>query len=196
MKQLLDLVPIALFFIVYQFDGRQLQFGDWQYTLDGIYSATAVLIAATSVQLALTWLLTRTVDTMLWVVFAAAWIFGGLTLLLHDDAFIMWKPTIFNWGLATAFLGAFFIGRINLLEKLLGSQLQLPSSVWARLMWLWVGNFLVVGSLNLVVAYGFSQDTWVSYKLYSSIGFTLLLSVLTVVIIAPHLPDDHTPGKS
>ena len=125
----------------------------------------------------------------------AVLVFGGATLAFRNQAFIQWKPTIFNWVLAVVFGASQFIGDKNLMERTLGSQLILPRPVWTRLNILWVSNFTIVGALNLVVAYGFSEATWVSYKLYSAIGFTLLLTVLTAVIISPHLKDEQITEK-
>ncbi|AQA19455.1 intracellular septation protein A [Halioglobus japonicus] len=190
MKQLAEFIPIALFFIVYQLDGETLALGGWEYTFDGIFTATAVLMVATLVQVGLTWALTRELEKRaLWMA-AAIIIFGGATLVLRNELFIQWKPTIFNWVLALAFGGSQFIGDKNLMERTLGSQIVLPRYVWTRLNMLWVGNFTLVGALNLVVAYSFSEATWVSYKLYSAIGFTLALTILTAIIISPHLKED------
>ena len=190
MKQIAEFIPIALFFIVYQLDGETLTLGGWQYTFDGIYSATAVLMIATVLQVGLTWAITREFEKRLMWLLLAVLLFGGATLAFHNQMFIQWKPTIFNWILAIAFGGSQFIGDKNLMERTLGSQIHLPKPVWTRLNMLWVGNFAVVGALNLVVAYGFSEATWVSYKLYSAIGFTLLLTILTALLISPHLKDE------
>ncbi len=81
------------------------------------------------------------------------------------------------------------------MERTLGSQIHLPRAVWTKLNCLWVGNFVLVGGLNLVVAYGFSEETWVSYKLYSAIGFTILLTILTALLISPHLKDEQLAEK-
>ena len=190
MKQIAEFIPIALFFIVYQLDGETLTLGGWQYTFDGIYSATAVLMIATVLQVGLTWAITREFEKRLMWLLLAVLLFGGATLAFHNQMFIQWKPTIFNWILAVAFGASQFIGDKNLMERTLGSQIHLPKPVWTRLNMLWVGNFALVGALNLVVAYGFSEATWVSYKLYSAIGFTLLLTILTALLISPHLKDE------
>ncbi len=191
MKQLAEFIPIALFFIVYQLDGESMSLGGWAYTFDGIFSATAVLMAATLVQVGLGWALTRQLEKRaLWMLLAVL-VFGGATLLLRNQMFIQWKPTIFNWALALAFGASQFIGDKNLMERTLGSQIHLPKAAWNKLNLLWVANFAIVGALNLVVAYGFSEATWVSYKLYSAIGFTLLLTVLTALLISPHLKDEQ-----
>ncbi len=190
MKQLAELIPLALFFITYQLDGTVLNVGAIQYEVDGIFSATAVLIIATTLQVVLTRLITGHLEKRLLWLLAAVAVFGGATLIFRDQTFIYWKPTVFNWALAAVFAGSEFIGEKNLMARTLGSQVQLPATVWRRLNWTWVGYFAFVGTLNLIVAYGYTEAFWVSYKFYSAFGFTLLISILTAVIIAPHLKDD------
>jgi len=190
MKQLLELLPLVLFFGAYQMDGDTLAVGGWSHTFDGIFSATAVLMIST----ALTWLVSSLLEKrndkrLMWMTLAVL-LFGAATLILRDQRFIQWKPTVFNWVLAAVFFGSQFIGKRTVLERVLGSQLSLPRLIWMRLNVLWIGNFALVGALNLFVAYRFEEAVWVSYKLYSSIGFTLALMLLTVAIVAPHVKDD------
>jgi len=190
MKQLLELLPLVLFFGAYQMDGDTLTVGGWSHTFDGIFSATAVLMISTG----LTWLVASLLEKrndkrLMWMTLAVL-LFGAATLILRDQRFIQWKPTVFNWVLAAVFLGSQFIGKRTVLERVLGSQLSLPRPIWTRLNVLWIGNFALVGALNLFVAYRFEEAVWVSYKLYSSIGFTLALMLLTVAIVAPHVKDD------
>jgi len=190
MKQLLELLPLVLFFGAYQMDGDTLTVGGWSHTFDGIFSATAVLMIST----ALTWLVSSLLEKrndkrLMWMTLAVL-LFGAATLILRDQRFIQWKPTVFNWVLAAVFFGSQFIGKRTVLERVLGSQLTLPRLIWMRLNVLWIGNFALVGALNLFVAYRFEEAVWVSYKLYSSIGFTLALMLLTVAIVAPHVKDD------
>ncbi|EAQ96777.2 Intracellular septation protein A [Congregibacter litoralis KT71] len=196
MKQLLEFIPIALFFIVYQLDGETLTLGGWQHEFDGIFSATAVLIAATALQVLISRIASGFWDKRSLWTFVAVAVFGGATLILRDQTFIQWKPTIFNWALALAFGIFHFIGDRNLLERTLGAQLELPKAVWAKLNLLWMSNFLIVGALNLYVAYGYSEAFWVSYKLYSAIGFTLLLTVLTAVLVSPHLQAEEPAANT
>ena len=178
MKQLLELLPLVLFFGAYQMDGDTLTVGGWSHTFDGIFSATAVLMIST----ALTWLISSLLEKrndkrLMWMTLAVL-LFGAATLILRDQRFIQWKPTVFNWVLAAVFFGSQFIGKRTVLERVLGSQLSLPRLIWMRLNVLWIGNFALVGALNLFVAYRFEEAVWVSYKLYSSIGFTLALMEL------------------
>jgi intracellular septation protein len=190
MKQIAEFVPIVLFFIAYQLDGQNFSLAGWTYHFDGIFSATLVLMVATALQVLLSFAVTRRLEKrQLWLL-AAVLVFGGATLIFRNQLFIQWKPTIFNWALAFAFAVSQFVGDKNLMERTLGSQIHLPRFVWTRLNLLWVSNFFIVGGLNLIVAYQFSEQTWVSYKLYSSIGFTLVLTILTALFISPHLKAD------
>ena len=190
MKQIAEFIPIVLFFIAYQLNGESIALAGWTYHFDGIFSATAVLMAATALQVSLTYAFTRTIEKRLLWLLAAVLVFGGATLIFRNQAFIQFKPTVFNWVLALAFGASQFIGDKTLMERTLGSQIHLPKSVWTRLNLLWAANFLVVGGLNLFVAYQYSEETWVSYKMYSAIGFVLLLTILTALLISPHLKEN------
>ena len=190
MKQLLELLPLVLFFGAYQMDGDTLTVGGWSHTFDGIFSATAVLMISTALIWLISSLLEKRNDKRLMWMTLAVLLFGAATLILRDQRFIQWKPTAVNWLLAAVFLGSQFIGKRTVIERVLGNQLSLPRPIWTRLNVLWIGNFALVGALNLFVAYRFEEAVWVSYKLYSSIGFTLAAVVLTVAIVAPHVKDD------
>jgi intracellular septation protein len=192
MKQLLEFLPLVLFFGAYQLSGETLTLGNWSHTFDGIFSATAVLMASSVV----VWLIGSMVDRrndkrLMWMALAVV-IFGSATLILRDQRFIQWKPTVFNWGLAVVFLTSQFFGEKNLLERLMGQQLTLPQRAWGYLNALWIANFTLVGALNIFVAYRFEEAFWVSYKLYSSVGFTLLLMVLSILLVMPYLKDQDS----
>jgi intracellular septation protein len=187
MKQILEFLPIVLFFGAYQMDGETLTVGAWSHTFDGIFSATAVLMIATIAVWLIMLAITRRNDKRLMWMMVAVVVFGTATLVLRDQRFIQWKPTVFNWVMAVLFFGSQFVGEKTLLERFAGQQLVLSEVIWKRLNALWVTNFVTVGALNLYVAYQYEEAFWVSYKLYSSIGFILLMMLLTVMIVAPHL---------
>ena len=187
MKQILEFLPIVLFFGAYQMDGETLTVGAWSHTFDGIFSATAVLMIATiGVWLVMLAITQRNDKRLMWMMVAVV-VFGTATLVLRDQRFIQWKPTVFNWVMAALFFGSQFVGEKTLLERLLSQQLILSEVIWKRVNALWVTNFVTVGALNLYVAYQYEEAFWVSYKLYSGIGFPLLLLLLMIMIVAPHL---------
>ena len=191
MKQLLEFLPLVLFFGAYQMDGEVVTFGGWSHTFDGIFSATAVLMVSSVI----VWLLASALSKQnerraMWMAIAVV-VFGAATLILRDQRFIQWKPTVFNWVLAAVFLGSQFIGERNLPQRLFGGQLSLIRRVWTQLNALWIANFTLVGALNLFVAYQYEEAFWVSYKLYSVIGFSVVSMLLTILIVAPHLKENE-----
>ena len=176
MKFLFDLFPIILFFAAFKaFD---------------IYAATVVVIAATAAQIGWVWHRHGKVDTMLWVSLGLVVVFGGATLILHDETFIKWKPTVLYWLFATTLFGsAQFFGK-NLIRAMMDKQVELPDVLWGRLNYAWIGFFAVMGVLNLYVAFNFSTDTWVSFKLFGGMGLMIVFIVLQGVVLAKYLPDD------
>ena len=160
MKFLFDLFPIILFFIAYKmFD---------------IYVATAVAIGAAAVQTGLYWLKHRKFEKMHVITLGILVVFGGLTLALHDPVFIKWKPTVVNWLFGVVFLASSFFGKATLVERMMSHAIQAPKRIWTRLNLAWVVFFLFMGLINLYVAFNFSEDTWVNFKLFGMMGLTLL----------------------
>ena len=174
MKFFFDLFPIILFFVAFK--------------LQGIFVATGVAIGATFAQIGWVYFRRRKVDTMLWISLAIIVVFGGATLLLHDETFIKWKPTVLYWIFASSLAGGQLLLGRNLIRSLLGSQLELPEPAWTRLNWSWTGYFTLMGVLNLWVAYNFSTATWVNFKLFGSLGLTLVFALLQSLLIARYLP--------
>jgi intracellular septation protein len=174
MKFLFDLLPVVLFFVAFK--------------LADIYVATAVAIATTFVQVAWLKLRGRRVDAMLWASLGIIAVFGGATLALQDEIFIKWKPTVLYWLLGVMLAGAALAGR-NLIRLMLSEQVQLPDAVWNRLNWSWVGFFAFMGALNLYVAYNYSTDLWVNFKLFGGMGLMLLFVVVQALFLARHVED-------
>ena len=160
MKFLFDLFPIVLFFVAYK--------------MYDIYVATAVAIGAAFVQTCLFWLKNRKFEKMHVITLAILVVFGGLTLILRDPVFIKWKPTVVNWLFGVTFLGSRFIGDKTLVERMMSHAITAPVPVWQRLNWAWVTFFIAMGILNIYVAYNFSEETWVNFKLFGMMGLTLV----------------------
>ncbi len=189
MLQLLELLPLVIFVTVYSMKDRVIDIMGITHHFDGIYDATAALMIATCLQVLIVWLWKRKIEKRLLWLLAAVLIFGSATLILHNKLFIQWKPTVFNWTLCLILLGSHWLGRDNLIEKLLGEQLPLPTTIYTRLGFIWAGYFFIVGALNLIVAFNFSESIWVHYKLWSSVAFTVIIMIITVIIVSPYLKD-------
>jgi len=176
MKFLFDFFPVVLFFAAFK--------------LFDIYVATAAAIAATVLQVAWLKLRGRRVDVMLWASLAIIVVFGGATLLLQDETFIKWKPTVLYWLFGTVLAAGVLFFRKNLIRVLLSEQMKLPDPVWARLNWSWVGFFAFMGAANLYVAYNYSTDLWVNFKLFGGIGLMLGFVVAQSLVLSRYVEDE------
>ncbi|MFN3736435.1 septation protein A [Hydrogenophaga sp.] len=176
MRFLIDFFPIALFVAAYK--------------LHDIYVATGVLMAATIVQTGIIYAVDRKLQTLHKVTLVLVLVFGALTLFLHDERFIKWKPTVLYASMAVVLAAALWVWKKNFLQVLLGSQLKLPDAVWSRLTVAWVLYFLFMAGINAWVAAYFSTEDWVNFKLWGYI-FPVVFIVGQGLYIARYLKDDN-----
>ena len=210
MKLLFDFLPIALFFAVFKyaeshreaaaaFATSQLGFmvsgGTVGPTEAPVLLATVVVIIATLAQVIWLKLRGRRVDAMLWVSLGLVAVLGGATIYFHNETFIKWKPSVLYWAMGLSlWLSPLLFGR-NLLRVLLGEQMELPDRVWHRLNFAWVAFFALMGLLNLWVAYHFSTDAWVNFKLFGGLGLMLLFTLAQGLYLSRHLKTDEAPAS-
>ncbi|MBJ7536756.1 septation protein A [Marinomonas transparens] len=174
MKILFDFLPIVIFFVVYKMTGD-------------IILATAVLIPAAILQVGYTWLKYKKVEKMHLVSLILIILLGGATVLMGDGDFIKWKPTIVNGLFAIVFFGSQFIGERNIIQRMMGDKLELPFKVWRTLNLAWVGFFIVSGLTNLYVAFTYSEEIWVDFKLFGLLGMTVVFILLQGIYLSSHL---------
>ncbi|WP_028117633.1 septation protein A [Ferrimonas senticii] len=168
MKQLLDFLPLLVFFIAYKFYG--------------IIAATGAIIVASAVQLGLLYLLYRKVEKMHLVTFALLLVFGGATVLFQNDAFIKWKVTIVYMLFTGILIGGNLFNR-PILKAMLGKELQQEDAVWKNLGYLWAGFFTLCAIANVYIAFNLSQETWVNFKVFGLTAATLVGTVATVLYL-------------
>jgi intracellular septation protein len=207
MKLLFDFLPIILFFAAFKYaEGHK----EWAaafasehfgFIVSGgvvganeapVLLATLVVIIATLVQVAIQLARGKKVDLMLWVSLVLVVVLGGATIWFHSETFIKWKPSVLYWVMGLSFLVSQLLFRKNLLKVLLGEQLQLPEPVWQRLNAAWVGFFGLMGLLNIWVAYNFSTDAWVNFKLFGGIGLMVLFTIAQGLYLNRYLPEEGT----
>ncbi len=176
MKLLFDLFPVILFFVAFK--------------VYDIYVATGVAIIASIAQIA--WLLARgrKVAGMQWASLAIIVVFGGMTLLFHDETFIKWKPTVLYAAFAIALLVARYGFRKNLIEAMMNAQVRLAAPIWDRLNLVWATFFVAMAAANLFVAFNFSTDIWVNFKLFGTMGLTLVFIVAQAFYIGRFIQED------
>ena len=191
MKQFIDFIPLILFFIVYKLEPRAVELAGHTYMLGGIFSATAVLIISSAIVYGAIFLLQRRLEKGQWLTLVACLVFGGMTLAFHSETFLKWKAPVVNWLFALAFAGSHFIGDKPLIQRMMGHALSLPPAVWVRLNLAWIVFFLVCGFANLFVAFTF-HEFWVDFKVFDSLGMTVLFLVGQGVYLARHIHDGET----
>ncbi|NOZ53524.1 MAG: septation protein A [Gammaproteobacteria bacterium] len=172
MKLLVDFFPILLFFLAYK--------------LYGIYTATVVAIVASFVQVGWYWFKHKRFENTHLITLAIILVFGGATLLLQDELFIKWKPTVLNWVFGIAFLASNFIGKKTIVERMMGNNISLPANIWNKLNLSWVVFFIALGFLNLYVVYNFDTDTWVNFKLFGMMALTAIFVVAQAIYMSRH----------
>ncbi|CAG9932754.1 septation protein A [Candidatus Nitrotoga arctica] len=177
MKLLFDLFPVILFFVAFK--------------MFNVYVATGTAIVATIAQIG--WVKWRhgKVDTMLWVSFAIIAVFGGATLILHDETFIKFKPTILYWVFAIILLGSNLLLKKNLMRTLLKEKITLPTKVWNQVNLGWSLFFVLLGVVNLYVAFNFSTDAWVNFKLFGTTGMMLVFVLLQAMALSKYMQEEN-----
>lgn len=209
MKFLFDFFPILLFFGVFKYAennkgwaadlvtsylGGMMAGGPMNPDQAPVILATLVGMVATFLQIGYLKLQRRKVDGMLWISFIIITVFGGLTIYLHDDTFIKWKPTIIYWIFALAIgIAQFGFGK-NLVRQMMQAQLKLPDPVWNKVGLSWMLFFTALGLLNLVMAFVVYKDNtgaWVSFKAFGITGIVFAFIIVQTLFLSKHIQDDQ-----
>lgn len=181
MKQLIEFFPLIIFFIVYK--------------LYDIYYASGALIAATGLMLVAYYIVYRRVEKMHLITFLAVAVFGGLTIALHNDAFIKWKVTVIYALFTTILLVTQYKFKAPVLKRMLGKELDLPERIWNRLNLAWAVFFAICAVTNLYVAFFMSQQIWVDFKVFGLFGATLVFTLGSVIYMYRYLPKQAIDNK-
>ncbi len=192
-KQFIDFIPLILFFIVYKLEPRAVELAGYSTEFGGIFSATAVLIASSIVVYGCIFAIQRRLEKGQWLTLLACLVFGGMTLAFHSETFLKWKAPVVNWLFALAFTASHFIGDKPLIQRMMGHAIGLPQPIWVRLNQAWIGFFLLCGAANLFVAFTF-HEWWVDFKVFGSLGMTLLFLIAQGIFLAKHMHD--TPEQT
>ena len=177
MQALFEYIPLILFFIVYKFYD--------------IYAATGVLIVGALLHIFYFIFTKQKVPTKNWIIFGLIAGFGGLTIFLQDDTFLKWKVTIINGLFAVALLVSNYVFKKNLIKQLMAEALELPENIWAKLNLSWSAFFAFCGALNAYIAFNFSQEIWVNFKVFGLMGLTFTFTIGTIIAVHKYLPQDN-----
>jgi intracellular septation protein len=156
-----------------------------------IYVATIVIIAGAALQVVVTRVIRGNFDKKQLIILAILVCFGGMTLYFHDPIFIKWKPTIVYWLLGSVLIGSQFFGDKPLMQRIMGKALEeksiIPATIWKRLNLAWAVFFVLLGGLNVYVAYSFSTDVWVNFKLYGVLGALLIFGFIQAICLSRYM---------
>ncbi len=187
MHAIIEYIPLILFFAVFK--------------LVDIYWATAVLMLTTLLQVAYCYFKEGKVPTRHWLFFAIAVVLGSLTLLFHDEQYVKWKATIIYAILSATLLFSRYVLGKNLVKKALSSVLEnasesnqainVPDSLWNKLNLFWVAIMAAISVLNIYIAYNFSLDFWVNFKVFGLMGISFVCLLATIITLFKYLPDDE-----
>ena len=210
MKILLDFLPILLFFGTFKYAESQKEWAarfaseHFGFLVSGgvvgtgeapVLLATLVVMVATLAQILVLLARGKKIDMMLWISLALVVVLGGATVWFHSETFIKWKPSVLYWAMGLSFWISQTFFRKNLLQAMMGAQLELPTGVWQRLNFAWIAFFALMGLLNLYVAYSFDTSTWVNFKLFGGMGLMLVFTLAQGIYLTRHIKPDDADNK-
>ncbi|GHE90432.1 septation protein A [Thalassotalea profundi] len=182
MHAIFEYLPLVIFFIFYKFAD--------------IYWATGSLIVTSALQIGYYLYKKQAIPKRNLVFFALILVFGGLTIFFHDDAFLKWKVTIINALFAAVLIISQVFFKKNLIKEMMSEGLTLPDNIWARLNNAWALFFLVCAVLNIYIAYNFSLETWVNFKVFGLMGLTFVFAIGSIMAIYQYLPKEEENNES
>jgi len=210
MKFLLDFLPLILFFVTFKVaegspDAAALFASEhFGFLVSGgkvgpqeapVLLATLVVMVATLAQATILKLRGKKIDLMLWISLGLVVVLGGATIWFHNETFIKWKPSGLYWAMAGVFwISQAFFGK-NLIQSMLGQELELPAPIWLKLNRAWVIFFALLGVLNLWVAYHYSTSAWANFKVFGVTGLIVVFTVAQGLYLSKHLPPEPPETK-
>lgn len=184
MQLFYEIFPVFLFFLAFKFYG--------------IYVATVVGIVTTFLQVLISRFWLGKWDKKQLITLAVFLVFGGMTLYFHDPIFVKWKPTVIFWLFAISILITHFFTKKPLIQRLMEHMLQdkghIPLQIWKRLNLFWALFFIMLGGVNIYVAYFYSNDAWVNFKFYGITSALLVFSVFQAFYLSRFLVES-TPNN-
>ena len=181
MKQLIDFIPLIVFFVAYK--------------MQGIYVASAALLGVSVVVYGLLAIVQRGLEKAQGITLVAVVVFCSLTLFFQNESILKWKAPIANFVMALLFLGSQFFGHSNLVKRMMGHVVVLPERIWSTLNYSWVMFFLITGGANLYVAFQF-HEIWVDFKVFGSLAMTLVFMVLQAIFFLAKYVKAQIPGEA
>jgi len=187
MKQLIDYIPLFIFFSVWAMDERLVTIAGYQRSVGGIFSAAEFLLAASVIVYGTLFLVQKRLDKFQWITLAAVILFCIPTIIFRNITFLKWKAPIVNWIFASIFIASQYFGDKPAIEHMMGHAVNAPREVWRRLNSIWVVYFIVLGAINLTVAFTLSEDLWIKFKVFGNLILTFIFVIGQTPILAKYM---------
>lgn len=190
MKQLIDYIPLFIFFTVWSLDPRPVEHFGYSYQLGGIFSAAEFLLASSIATYGALYLVQKSLDKFQWITAGAVILFCIPTIIFRNVEFLKWKAPIVNWIFAAIFLGSTYFSKKPAIAHMMDHAINAPEEVWFRLNKLWIAYFILLGGINLFVAFSFSEAFWIKFKVFGNLTLTFLFVFGQMPILSKYLPQE------
>lgn len=191
MKQFIDYIPLLVFFSVWAIDERAVNIAGFEHSIGGIFSAAEFLLAASVIVYGTLLISQRRLDKFQWITFVAVVLFCLPTIIFRNIEFLKWKAPIVNWIFACVFLGSRFFGDKPAIEHMMGHVVNAPKEVWYRLNSIWIVYFIILGAINLTVAFTLSEALWIQFKVFGNLILTFAFVLGQMPILAKYIEVDE-----
>ncbi|MCG8414473.1 MAG: septation protein IspZ [Pseudomonadales bacterium] len=187
MKQFIDYIPLLVFFIVWAMDERTVTIAGYEHSVGGIFSAAEFLLAASILVYGSLFLAQKRLDKFQWITVGAVVLFCIPTIIFRDTNFLKWKAPIVNWIFASIFLASRYIGDKPAIEHMMGHAVNAPKELWIRLNTIWIYYFIVLGAINLAVAFLLSEALWIQFKVFGNLILTFAFVIGQMPLLAKYI---------
>jgi intracellular septation protein len=187
MKQFIDYIPLLVFFSVWAMDERVINVAGYDHTFGGMFSAAEFLLATSVVVYGSLFAYQKRLDKFQWITLVAVVLFCIPTIIFKNVVFLKWKAPIVNWIFATLFLASRFFGDKPAIEHMMGHAISAPKEVWYKLNTMWIFYFIVLGAVNLTVAFTLSEDLWIKFKVFGNLILTFGFVFAQMPILAKYI---------
>ena len=198
MKQFIDFIPLLVFFSIWVMDERVVTIAGLQHEVGGIFSAAEFLLVISVIVYGSLYLIQKRLDKFQWIALVAVVLFCIPTIIFRNTDFLKWKAPIVNWVFASIFLGSRFIGDKPAIEHMMGHAVNAPTELWMRLNTIWIYYFIVLGAINLIVAFTLSEALWIQFKVFGNLilTFTFVLGQMPMLAKYIDVEEDSTEPAS
>ena len=187
MKQFIDYIPLLVFFSIWAMDERVVSIAGYELSVGGIFSAAEFLLVASILVYGTMFLVQRRLDKFQWITLIAVVLFCTPTIIFRNTDFLKWKAPIVNWIFASIFLASRFFGDKPAIEHMMGHAVNAPKELWQRLNTIWIYYFVVLGAINLIVAFTLSEALWIQFKVFGNLILTFAFVIGQMPLLAKYI---------